>query len=42
MKIFFLPLVNKESALDYGGAGYSKIGNSSKDRGRKKVESDVM
>ena len=34
-----LPLVNKESALAYGGAELSKAGKSSRGRGEKKVES---
>ena len=35
-----LPLVNKEAALAYGKAEYSKAGNPSRDRGGKKAESD--
>ena len=38
-----LPLVNKEAALTYGRAEYSKAGNPSRDRRGKKVESgDAM
>ena len=38
-KYVLLPLVNKESALAYGRAEYSKVGNPSRDRGGKKAES---
>ena len=34
-----LPLVNKEASLAYGRAEYSKVGNPSRDKGGKKVES---
>ena len=39
MNMFLLPLVNKEVALTYGRAEYSKAGNLSRDRGGKKVGS---
>ena len=35
-----LPLANKAAALAYSMAEYSKVGNTSRDRGRKKVETD--
>ena len=35
-----LSLVNKEAALAYGRAEYSKAGIPSRDRGEKKMESD--
>ena len=35
-----LPLVNKEAALAYGKAEYSKVGNSNRDRGAKKADSE--
>ena len=38
-KYVLLPLVNKEAALAYGRAEYSKVGNPSRNRGGKKVES---
>ena len=34
-----LPLANKEAALAYGSAEYSKVGIPSRERRRKKVES---
>ena len=38
-----LPLVNNETALVYGRAEYSKMGNPNRDRGGKKAESgDAM
>ena len=33
-----LPMVNKDTALAYGKADYSKVGNQSRNRGGKKVE----